>query len=122
MPNPDTETLYLKSVNNTVDEYRHYLIDLRGGSLKLSNMDFDTGKPTTPGEYRLTDQTYAKLLDKLTKEKFAGMLSDLRQNILAFYQDPSAPNFTKKNRDKWEKLEQELNQLKTTPTSQAGAE
>jgi hypothetical protein len=122
MPNPDTETLYLKSVNNTVDEYRHYLIDLRGGSLKLSNMDFDTGKPTTPGEYRLTDQTYAKLLDKLTKEKFAGMMSDLRQNILAFYQDPSAPNFTKKNRDKWEKLEQELNQLKTTPTSQAGAE
>jgi hypothetical protein len=122
MPNPDTETLYLKSVNNTVDKYRRYLIDLRGGSLKLSNMDFDTGKPTTPGEYRLTDQTYAKLLDKLTKEKFAGMLSDLRQNILAFYQDPSAPNFTKKNRDKWEKLEQELNQLKTTPTSQAGAE
>ena len=120
MPNPDTETLYLKSVNHTVDEYRRYLIDLRSGSLKLANMDFDTGKPTSPGEYRLTDETYAKLLDKLTKEKFAGMMPDLRQNILAFYQDPSAPNFTKKKRDKWKKVEQEMDELKATPT-QVGA-
>ncbi|MGC2742102.1 MAG: zinc dependent phospholipase C family protein [Candidatus Angelobacter sp.] len=122
MPNPDTETLYLKSVNSTVDQYRAELRDLKAGKLQLANMDFDTGKPTTPGEYRLTDETYAKLLDKLTKEKFAGMMSGLRQNILAFYQDPSAPNFAKKKRDKWKKVEQELDELKATPTSQVGAE
>jgi hypothetical protein len=122
MPNPHTETLYLKSVNSTVDQYRAELRDLKDGKLQLANMDFDTGKPTSPGEYRLTDETYAKLLDKLTKEKFAGMMSGLRQNILAFYQDPSAPNFTKKKRDKWKKVEQELDQLKATPTAQAGAE
>jgi len=122
MPNPDTETLYLKSVNSTVDQYRAELRDLKTGKLQLANMDFDTGKPTSPGEYRLTDETYAKLLDKLTKEKFAGMMSDLRQNILAFYQNPSAPNFTKKKRDKWKKVEQELDELKATPTSQASAE
>jgi hypothetical protein len=122
MPNPDTETLYLKSVNTTVDQYRAELRDLKAGNLRLANMDFDTGKPTSPGEYRLTDETYAKLLDKLSKEKFAGMMSDLRQNLLAFYQDPSAPNFTKKKRDKWKKVEQELGELKATPASQAGAE
>ena len=119
MPNPDTETLYLKSVNSTVDQYRTELQELKTGNLRLANMDFDTGNPTSPGEYRLTDETYAKLLDKLTKEKFGGMLPDLRENILAFYQDPSAPNFTKKKRDKWKKVEQELDQLKTTPTAQA---
>jgi hypothetical protein len=122
MPNPDTETLYLKSVNTTVDQYRAELRDLKAGNLRLANMDFDTGKPTSPGEYRLTDETYAKLLDKLSKEKFAGMMPDLRQNLLAFYQDPSAPNFTKKKRDKWKKVEQELGELKATPASQAGAE
>jgi hypothetical protein len=122
MPNPDTETLYLKSVNTTVDQYRAELRDLNAGKLQLANMDFDTGNLTGPGEYRLTDETYAKLLDKLTKEKFGGMLPDLRENILAFYQNPSAPNFTKKKRDKWKKVEQELDALKATPASQVGAE
>jgi hypothetical protein len=122
MPNPDTETQYLNSVNNTVDTYRAYLRDLRAGKLQLANMDFDTGKPTSPGEYRLTDETYAKLLDKLTKEGFAGMQTDLRQNILAFYQNPSAPNFVKKKREKWSKVQQQLEELKTAPTAQASTQ
>jgi len=119
MPNPDTETQYLNSVNKTVDQYRAYLRDWRDGKLQLANMDFDTGKSTEPGEYRLTDETYAKLLDKLTKEKFAGMLPDLRGNILAFYQNPSAPNFTKKKHDKWKKVQEELGALKATSATQA---
>lgn len=119
MPNPDTETKYLNSVNNTVDTYRAYLRDLRVGKLQLANMDFDTGNRTQQGEYRLTDETYAKLLDKLTKEGFAGMQTDLRRNILAFYQNPSAPNFTKKKHDKWEKVQQELDQLKSTRPTEA---
>jgi|SRR5579859_289273 len=119
MPNPDTETLYLNSVNKTVDQYRAYLQDLQGGKLQLANMDFDTGKSTQQGEYRLTDETYAKLLDKLSKEEFAGMQNDLRQNILAFYQNPSAPNFTKKKHDKWQKVQKELDQLKSTRPTEA---
>jgi hypothetical protein len=118
MPNPDTETLYLKSVNVTVDQYRTYLTDLQANKLQLANMDFDTGRPTTPGEYTLTDATYAKLLDKLVKTSFAGMRPDLRQNILAFYQNPSAPNFIKKKRAKWNKVQQELDQLRATPPTQ----
>jgi hypothetical protein len=119
MPNPDTETLYLNSVNHTVDTYRAYLRDLQAGKLQLANMDFDTGNRTQQGEYRLTDETYAKLLEKLTKEDFAGMQTDLRRNILAFYQNPSAPNFTKKKHDKWEKVQKELDQLKAARPTEA---
>ena len=122
MPNPDTETLYLKSVNTTVDQYRAYLQDLKTNKLQLANMDFDTGKPTSSGEYQLTDETYAKLLDKLTKSKFADLKPDVRRNILAFYQDPSAPNFTKKKRDKWNKVQLELDQLKAVVAAQASLE
>ncbi len=114
MPNPDTETLYLKSVNDTVEKYRAELRDLKTGKLQLANMDFDTGKPTSPGEYRLTDETYAKLLDKLTKEKFGGMLPDLRENILVFYQNPSAPNFIKKKREKWSKVQAGVGRIKNS--------
>ncbi|HET8892319.1 MAG TPA: zinc dependent phospholipase C family protein [Candidatus Angelobacter sp.] len=122
MPNPDTETLYLNSVNKTVDQYRAYLRDLQGGKLQLANMDFDTGNGTEPGEYRLTDETYAKLLDKLKKEDFAGMQADLRRNILAFYQNPSSPNFTKKKHDKWKKVQEELGELKAVPATQASTQ
>ncbi len=119
MPNPNTETLYLKSVNSTVDQYRAKLHDLKTGELQLANMDFDTGKPTSSGEYQLTDETYAKLLDKLTKTKFADLRPDVRQNILTFYQNPAAPNYTKKKREKWSKVQQQLEQLKTSVNAQA---
>ncbi len=122
MPNPNTETLYLKSVNDTVEQYRGELRDLKTAKLQLANMDFDTGKPTSPGEYRLTDETYAKLLDKLTKAKFADLKPDVRQNILTFYQNPSAPNYIKKKREKWSKVQQQLEELKTAPTAQASTQ
>jgi hypothetical protein len=119
MPNPDTETLYLKSVNTTLDQYRAYVKDLKGGALNLENKDFDTGNLTQPGEYKLTDEAYAKLLDKLTNARFAEMRPELRKNILAFYHDPSAPNFSKKKREQWNKTLQEIEQLKTADAIQA---
>jgi hypothetical protein len=99
MPNPETETLYLKSVNNSVDQCRIYLQDLRMGKLVLDNRDFDTGKRTTAGEYKLTDEAYATLLNKLTDHKFADTTPALRQNILAFYEPPAVPIFNKNKPD-----------------------
>src|SRR6185369_9058469 len=64
-PDAKTEDIYLKSVNSTVDQYKVFLGEMRGPGLRLENIDLDTGKPTKPGEYRLTDETYAKLVDKL---------------------------------------------------------
>ncbi|HET9837375.1 MAG TPA: zinc dependent phospholipase C family protein [Candidatus Angelobacter sp.] len=113
MPYPDTETRYLKSVNDTLDEYKRHVSDLKQGSLRLENKDFDTGKETRPGEYPLTDEAYSKLLDKLSHDKFSGTREDLRQNILAFYQDPNSPNAMKKHHDKWNKTLLEVQQLKS---------
>lgn len=115
MPYPDTETLYLKSVNDTVDRYKAYLRALDSkDNLALVNRDFDTGKITQSGEYSLADETYGKLLDKLADTKFVGVPPDLRKNILFFYQDPNAPNTTKKKRDRWNKTMAEIEQLRAT--------
>lgn len=115
MPYPDTETLYLKSVNDTVDRYKACLRALDSkDNLALVNRDFDTGKLTRSGEYSLADETYGKLLDKLADTKFAGISPDLRKDILAYYQDPNAPNTTKKKRDRWNKTMAEIEQLKAT--------
>ncbi len=114
MPSPETETLYLKSVNNTVEQYGIYLRDLKAEKLSLENTDFDTGKPTVAGEYGLTDEAYAKLLDKLAERKFADITPALRQNTLSFYDTANVPVFAKKNPERWNKVLRNVAMLKTT--------
>ncbi|MDP9269252.1 MAG: zinc dependent phospholipase C family protein [Acidobacteriota bacterium] len=121
MPSPETETLYLKSVNATVDQYRIYLQQLSAGKLALANTDFDTGKPTRAGEYRLTDETYAKLLGKLADAKFADVSPDLRHNILEFYADPGAVTATKREANDWKKTLKNIEQLRASVPSAAPA-
>jgi zinc dependent phospholipase C len=121
MPYPATETRYLKSVNDTLDEYRTFISELKQHKLTLENKDFDTGKQTRPGEYSLTDETYAKLLDKLARAKFSATGEDLRKDILAFYRDPNAPNTTRKHHDKWNKTLLEVEQLKAAQVASASS-
>ena len=87
-PTAQTQTLFMQSFNRTLDLYRTLFRQAAAGHLQLANTDFDTGRPTAPGEYRLADQTYAKLLRDLAKHDFAGMSPELRANLLAFYRDP----------------------------------
>src|SRR5713226_5746927 len=111
-PTPQTEDLYFKSINTTVDQYRIYLQQVRAGSLQLVNCDFDTGKETKAAEYSLTDETYAKLLGQLAGRKFDLTSADLRDNILTFYSDLSLPLETKKDATRWQSVLASLDQLK----------
>jgi len=111
-PTAQTEDMYFKSINITVDRYRIYLQQVRAGSLVLVNSDFDTGKETKAAEYSLTDETYAKLLGQLAQRKFDVTSPDLRDNILNFYSDLSLPLETKKNLTRWQSLLSSLDQLK----------
>jgi hypothetical protein len=111
-PTPQTEDLYFKSINTTVDQYRIYLQQVLTGSLKLPNCDFDTGKVTAAAEYSLTDESYAKLLGQLADRKFDLTTTDLRDNILQFYSDLSMAIETKKDNGRWQSVLTSLDQLK----------
>ncbi|MGC2828342.1 MAG: zinc dependent phospholipase C family protein [Candidatus Acidiferrum sp.] len=111
-PTTQTEDMYFKSINTTVDQYRIYLQQVGAGSLELTDADFDTGKLTEAAEYSLTDETYAKLLSQLVGRKFDLTSADLRENILAFYSDLSLPLETKKDPAKWQSVLASLDQLK----------
>ena len=116
-PTPQTEDMYFKSINTTVDQYRQYLRQVHAGTLELANTDFDTGKATRAAEYSLTDETYAKLLGQLAERKFDLTSPDLRENILKFYSDLSVPIETKKDNARWQSVLSSLDQLKlATPT------
>src|SRR5271166_5193759 len=112
-PTPQTEDLYIKSINTTVDQYRAFLEEVRTDSLLLPDSDLDSGKATTPAEYSLTDETYAKLLGQLAKNKFDHTTPELRDNILQFYSDLSVPIETKKDEVRWQGVLTALDQLKS---------
>src|SRR5579863_1507780 len=110
-PTPQTEDLYIKSINTTVDQYRAFLEEVRTDSLLLPNRDFDSGRATKAAEYSLTDDTYAKLLARLSEGKFDLTTTDLRTDILHFYSDLSAPIATKKDKVRWQSVLTALDQL-----------
>jgi hypothetical protein len=112
-PTPQTEDLYFKSINTTVDQYRAFLKEVRTDSLVLSNRDLDSGNVTRAAEYSLTDDTYAKLLARLSERKFDRTSPELRANILQFYSDLSLPIETKKDQVRWQGVLTALDQLKS---------
>jgi len=111
-PTAQTQDLYFKSINATMVRYRQELHDVGAGKLHLANLDFDTGQPSRPGEYKLTDETYAKWLNRLAKENFANITPMVRVNILDFYSDPGAKFEKQKHKDDWKKTQAALEQLK----------
>ena len=121
-PTPQTEDLYFESINTTVDQYRAFLKEVRANSLQLANVDFDSGAPTKAAEYSLTDDAYAKLLSQLAERKFDKTSGALRENILQFYSDTSAPIHTKKEQDDWQDVQKSLERLKAMKPNETPAQ
>ena len=108
-PPPAVEQMYMHSFNETLDHYRKLLLAQQEGTLQLPNDNFDTGEMTEPGTYRLTDKSYAELLDKVNDKSVSDAL---RQNILDFYADIGKPYVTKQKPKEWENVLRELDTLK----------
>jgi hypothetical protein len=118
-PTPQTEDLYIKSINATTEQYQALLKEIRAGKLALPNCDLDSGNPTRAAEYSLTDETYASLLTQLAAHHFDGTSARLRADILDFYADPSLPIETRKNPARWQEVQADLAQLKSQAPSSA---
>jgi hypothetical protein len=112
LPNQQTEDMYLKSMDVTLTNYRRLLADVKANNLHLHDRDFDTGGVTSAGEYQLTDETYAALLDGLARRHFDNVTPELRANILDFYSHLDAPIATKKHHKEWQRTLAQLQQLK----------
>ncbi len=113
-PTPETEKLFEASFNAIVDRYRTQLTQLRDENpVELPNDNFDVGKPTPAGEYRLNDDTYAELLHLLAQQHFSGMTPELQSDVEQFYADPNSPNATKRSHKRWSRTLSELAQLKS---------
>lgn len=118
-PTPEAERLFMESFNATVAQYRGLLRQERSGKVALENTDFDTGRPTRAGEYKLADEAYSELVRKLAKDDFVKTSPELRHNIMAFYGNLDAPIATKRDKDDWRKTVVAIEKLKTFQASAA---
>jgi len=88
IPNPTTEEWYLRGVNNTVDAFHATLqkvaIDF-GRTVRLPNIDLDTGNRVKRGDYPLADRTYGQLLARIASKPDRTIPADLKQNILDYF-------------------------------------
>lgn len=117
-PNQQTENMYVRSVNDTMSQFRAILQTLRErpqNPIELANRDLDTGDLVKPGAYPLTDKTYAVLLRRVTADPGQQVPPGLRRDLLNFYSDPDAPIATKKDGNAWRKVQLELTALKAMP-------
>ena len=83
----------------------------------LPNRDLDTGQVVKPGGYPLTDQTYAELLHRLTRNPDQPIPPGIKSDVQAYYSDPNAPIITKRNRKAWAQVQADLKTLAAMPTS-----
>ena len=108
-PTPAVEQIYMHSFNEALDHYRLLVLAQKEGRLELPNDNLDIGGATVPAMYRLTDETYANLLDETSGKPISDAL---RQDILAYYSDLERGFATKKAPKAWQKVLTELDGLK----------
>jgi hypothetical protein len=82
-PSPEAERLFTESFKTARERYRALLQNVRGNRIDLRNTDFDTGEPTRRGEYKLADETYAELVDRLKKK--TDVPPGIRADVTRFY-------------------------------------
>jgi hypothetical protein len=108
-PTPETEKLFMESVNRSLEQYRRLLSAHDKGTLRLPNENFDTGEPVKPGKYRLADGAYVTLVEKLHGKPVP---PELRADILAYFADKETPFAIKRDPKAWAKVLKELDALK----------
>lgn len=116
IPTTQTEDMYIKSIDLTIDDYRGLLRESRDPHFALTNKDYDTGRDTRAGEYKLTDETYQRLLSGQAKHHFDNMSPELRDNVLAFYSNLNAPIYTKRSKKTWQETLAQIDELKRAPS------
>jgi hypothetical protein len=122
-PTPETEHKFEASFNAALDRYKILLAETKAGKTPdVPNDNFDTGAVTPPGVYFMADDVYAKLIEKLAAQNFAGLTPELRAELLGYYADPNAPNATKRNPKEWSKVQVALQQLKSAPPTPVNAQ
>jgi Zinc dependent phospholipase C len=85
LPTPEAEKLFVESFVLVRQRYEQALGMARRDALNLRNIDFDTGRPTMPGEYPRADEAYAELRERLAKKPPVQVPEAMRRDLDRFF-------------------------------------
>ena len=111
-PTPETEKLFMESFNATLERYKGFLTAERTRRTNPADVNLDVGKPTIAGMYKMADDTYMKLVDKLADHDFSGMPRGLRDDILNFYKNQPVAVSPDNDKKHSAKLQRQLEMLR----------
>jgi len=111
-PTPETEKLFMESFNATLERYKGFLTAERTRRTNPADVNLDVGKPTIAGMYKMADDTYMKLVDKLADHDFSGMPRGLRDDILNFYKNQPVAVSPDNDKRHSAKLQRQLEMLR----------
>ena len=123
-PTVETKELYIESVNRATDALALALHELTSGRPKIlvANRDLDTGARVAAGGYRLMDETYDKLLGRITANPAQPIPAGVKQDLIEYYADPDAPITTRRNPKMWARVQQQLQTLADMPVDKNSAD
>jgi hypothetical protein len=116
-PTAEAEALFVKSFRDATARFRSAASRVGQRQIHLTNVDFDTGVAPRRGENALADDTYAELLERLSRRQFVNTPIALKRDILAFYGDALKIQVSGRERKRWPQLEDALRHLAQGPTA-----
>jgi hypothetical protein len=90
LPTPEAQKLFVESFVLVRQRYEQMLGMARRDALNLRNVDFDTGRPTMPGEYARADEAYTELRERLAKKSPVEVPEAMRRDIVRFFEPHAA--------------------------------
>jgi hypothetical protein len=97
VPTPEAQRAFEESFRVTLRRYEQFIARVGRGTVTITNLNFDTGRPIRAGEYELADRAYVRLLEKLEDTRFDGATSQVRAAILDFFSEPVVPSAVSKD-------------------------
>lgn len=84
-PGPEGEKRFTQVFDTIINKYGIALRQWDSQSLKLTDINLDTGHSFTFGDYSLADETYCKLVMRLQQENFAHLTQNLQSHLVAYF-------------------------------------
>jgi hypothetical protein len=85
-PTPAVQKLFMDSFVGTLQLYREELAAVQAGKQpSLKDQNFDIGKTSTFGVYKLADEACSKLLVRLSEYRFGQVDENLRKSLVDYY-------------------------------------
>jgi hypothetical protein len=113
IPGAEAEKIFIQSFDSVQLHYTLTLKTMPAKNTCFTNIDFDTGNDTSPGEYTLADKTYMDLLLKLKDDNYKKVNKELKQNIVKFYGACNEKIAAIEGVDTWIQISGALDTLKT---------